>query len=844
MKKLFITLSFFFVAAYANNSMSGYTESIVENANLSSNESTILEENHSLSTQTSTQKPQRLAIQPAGYLDGTYETPHNPYSGKIKEYSWQNELPKFTETDGHPYGFDQTPEHCLKTNRTVEYCVKNMQKICESDDPDDQMECYYLKKECLCYERLPTICNTESPADECKDLFKDAKIPTIYISAEKGKEVSFDYDLSTNINDKYCLVRYDYVKDGEGNYIKEKNKNSSDGFGGELKTELVYAKPFKANRGVHTIEGIYTQTEGLFKLMKAVNKKCKPTKNTVYSTAIKVIPYEMDTKKFVYIQMDGGVKDIEKNSDYPNAFTKAKVDKFVNEVFKQAVLNTNSTDGTKKLNDAKETFQNELIQVEMTNPSATEDDFYKKLDKIYKFFNISSSLDKKNEAWHIIVAINKVRKKWHLDKCRSKVGAPIELRACASKYKFQPEQEGSNTQYYIKSAKGCRKGINPEDERPVIISATPKISDGSIDYDYYGQIKKDYHVIENGEKQELKDCDTLFTDNGYAVIPTADGIDAAGISIDLGRNTKFGNIASYEHDIFDDYLAYGSIMIVPRNIGDESFYTSVHELLHSFGLTDIASVSDFEVPIKDPTSRIEIEYDPSSYKTNWGRYKNEYGTQESNVMEYKGPGGNRIRHRENIITCTGGQTYYASLIKETAMGPLVWDPIEIGLGPLVIDGIGENQWDCLRDCLNKPDFSTKSRKIYWNNSDKCALEDKEITLPQQKYIDAYQDNPKYLAKIFPIRRFMASLTETEKKSPENYRYYSLEEVSKNTTFSIEQLRPYFEFVDFAQCYDYVKSEYCFKLDDLRNCTYLDGKNRKPCFESSKIEDYLKNNPRN
>ncbi len=842
MKKLFITLSFFFVAAYANNSMSGYTESIVENANLSSNESTILEENHSLSTQTSTQKPQRLAIQPAGYLDGTYETPHNPYSGKIKEYSWQNELPKFTETDGHPYGFDQTPEHCLKTNRTVEYCVKNMQKICESDDPDDQMECYYLKKECLCYERLPTICNTESPADECKDLFKDAKIPTIYISAEKGKEVSFDYDLSTNINDKYCLVRYDYVKDGEGNYIKEKNKNSSDGFGGELKTELVYAKPFKANRGVHTIEGIYTQTEGLFKLMKAVNKKCKPTKNTVYSTAIKVIPYEMDTKNFVYIQMDGGEKDIEKNSDYPNAFTKAMVDKYVNEVFKQAVLNTNSTDGTKKLNDAKETFQNELIQVEMTNPSATEDDFYKKLDKIYNFFKISRTLDKKADAWHIIIAINKVRKKWNLDKCRSKVGNPIELSACASKHNFQPEKEGPGTKYYIKSAKGCRKGINPEDERPVIISATPKISEGSIIYDDIGTIMKDYHVIENGKKLELKDCDTLFTDNGYAVIPTAEGIESAGISKSLGSITTFGNVASYEHDIFDDYLPYGSIIIVPRNIGEESFYTSVHELLHSFGLTDIATISDYEVPINDPTNRLEIEYDPSFYKTNWGRYQNNYGTQESNVMQYISPGGNKIRHRENIITCTEGQKYEASFKK----GSRTWDPIEMGSGPLIIDGIGENQWDCLRYCLNKHEFSTESRKTFWNNSGKCGLDDddKKTTLPLEKYISAFQDNPKYLATKIPLRMFMASLTETEKKSPEKYRYYSLEEVSKNTNFSIEQLSPYFELADFIQCYDYVNSKYCFELDDLRNCTHVNGKNREPCFDSSTLENYLKRNPRN
>ncbi|SHK69632.1 hypothetical protein SAMN05720470_102105 [Fibrobacter sp. UWOV1] len=125
---------------------------------------------------------------------------------------------------------------------------------------------------------------------------------------------------------------------------------------------------------------------------------------------------------------------------------------------------------------------------------------------------------------------------------------------------------------------------------------------------------------------------------------------------------------SFTNDV-SPFEVIGGIAFATHLDGTASYNTIVHEIGHTFGLTDLYMAPD------DPTI-------PENYKK--ADLKASFAFNESNVMSYKIPTGKRIRHRSLLITPTGEnmQLYY-----KDKSGNRIF--------------VTERQWDCIRsskDC--------------------------------------------------------------------------------------------------------------------------------------------------
>lgn len=107
MKKIFMALSTLFAVSFASNGTSGYTEAIVEDMDL-----------------LITPSPQRAStpLTSSPDYDGTLELPHNPYSGKIEQFKFNDEKPRLEKGLNHQYGFDRPYEECFNNNNPPKNC--------------------------------------------------------------------------------------------------------------------------------------------------------------------------------------------------------------------------------------------------------------------------------------------------------------------------------------------------------------------------------------------------------------------------------------------------------------------------------------------------------------------------------------------------------------------------------------------------------------------------------------------------------------------------------------------------------------------------------------------------
>jgi hypothetical protein len=346
-------------------------------------------------------------------------------------------------------------------------------------------------------------------------------------------------------------------------------------------------------------------------------------------------------------------------------------------------------------------------------------------------------------------------------------------------------------------------------------------------------MKNYYGFDENDKKMEFKDCDTLFTDNGYPIVPTTP--DANAVSRSLSEKTTFGNKGPYNHKLMEEYLPYGSFITVPRAYGDNALYRVAHELGHSYGLTDVKTATNPKIPVKNPTLINITEYDGYE-NSSWAAYKNSYGTTETNVLEYIAPGGNQIKYRGTSITCTGGQKYYATAggFQDYVQGPILLQGETAN--PVTIQQESENQWECLRYCLDpklSSNFATQSRKNYWLSTGKCAEKDPKIYFELEEYKKYFE--LKDLADFFSLSFLKYGISIKELKG-----YYTL--IQFKDAYKINELIKDFTLEELITCHD-KESNYCFKADDFRDCLYPDGSDYKKCFDSETLETYLAKYPR-
>ena len=719
MKKLFITLSFFFITAYANNSMSGYTESIVESA---------------------INKPQLLGWNP--FSDPVYDLPHNPYTGEILTLKWSTEIPKFDKDDNHLYGFDQVPDECYKNEFSLAFCYNEIKDICDLDSPSE--DCINLIKKCQqnehCYEPIQKKCYSDDAPIECNDLLKDSETPIVYISLKKGEDLSFKYNLSGDAYDNYCLIRQDYVKDAKGNYIMEKKGN-------DIKKNIAYMKPFTSKEGIHTIEKKYLQTEGIFKVYPKNGKVCaKPKKDDVIFS-IKAIPYEDAEKNIVYIEINGDKKDSWNTTK--GGFSLSEVeDYFNNKVYNQAVVKGNffndpetykyqtmtiTDDPSVTIPQTKTLEVDHLIEINMTNPSNKEIDNIRR--NAFEALRKKAYLDKNkiwdlhSKYWHIVYAINKVRKYWEIKNCfNGSEDDKYDLSNCPD---FDPENDDPNATYYLylRDKNECQAStvkIDKNKAKQITIKTRPKKDNNGNNY-----IKRHFYV---NDKEELSNCHVLFTDDAYPIIPGKDGVTGVGGRAQAIHYPFDDDYYKYIHEntyttdnfpYYKNHLPYGGIVFAPRGVGESHLSNMMHELGHSFGLTDVAKSSIFRrkdiLIINDNKTHFDDIND------NKAIYNNEYASTETNLMSWQGI-GNRLKHRSTPIACPGGTAVYDGK-KEPKKFKFYLE--------LKLSGFGENQWDCIHDCY-KDNFDTKNREKYWKEIGECDPEgkDKNIIIPED---DTNQD---------------------------------------------------------------------------------------------------------
>ena len=337
----------------------------------------------------------------------------------------------------------------------------------------------------------------------------------------------------------------------------------------------------------------------------------------------------------------------------------------------------------------------------------------KRLNEKSNLFKSGNPLNKDDPYWHVILAINKARKIWKISECKQVVN--LDLSSCNG---FAPEREPEGTQYFLYKIKDNDNELN-NDYLADAIPVTIKTKQTKENFSY----KTHYYLYkENGEKiKNFDENDVLFTDEGYPIVPYPTALSGtAAVSI---KPNKIG--LENKHD---DYLYYGSIVLVARSVGKSSYFTLMHELGHSFGLTDVTQSYLYKIKQEDPNSSTDF-FDNNDNKGH-KKYTNDYASIQTNLMSWTKPIGVKLRYRPIQIACSGGTKYYKNTIKKgdeeyftlaiseegSDNKKLVtadsWGTIERPIkikdsdGKYNQFGFEPNQWECIRGACYDANFSS------------------------------------------------------------------------------------------------------------------------------------------
>ncbi len=675
MKKLFISISILFLLACSDSDLSGYTESIIKGSNTPNLQSlskkdesqslkkTVFPLEEELSSLDEEELKEKLmSTYPWPKAEGT---PEPTTSSSLTNTSSSSIEILYEDTFTLPYN--------PRDGRIVQYQWKNVDPVFA--EPDNYP---------YGFDRDPTD-----------------KDPFVYISVETGAKsqtngwAKFVPHVNNHLFDVYKLL-HEKFKDNPAT-VASNGKQLIDGVPNLLK-----------EGGTYTLYGCYKKCDNSSQLAKwkKINKY------------LKVLPYEPKTKNMIYVQIDG-----EFPNEYKNGFTHQVVTDTFNAIYAQAVVKSNfiELDAKKDLKIHEQGFTTEknVIFMNMTNPD-NEIFNYLKNKAINMAINKKVSKDTESPYWHTVFAINKMRKEWELGDCiKMKKGDDYDLSRCGNFEAIledpSPNQQNppqNNIKYYLHY--NCpimnNNGIleQPTDDEEVEIRAMLK--NGS---------SFNYYIFRKGENKAVKldKCLVLYTEDGYPIVPSVDGAKngAGGISIHLREESD------KEFKRHDGYLPYGSIVYAPRGPGKSGLYTLMHELGHSFGLSDVSKSNVYRIKEKS-----EYNYRNTQKKL---QYSNDYASSETNMMSWQSPAGRRIRYRNTPIVCTAGTRYYkypsswssSSSSLSSSSSETSYERFPISIERPIANGF-ENQWECIRDCYKENLFTQQqkdARIMHWNHTDWC-----------------------------------------------------------------------------------------------------------------------------
>ena len=763
MKKKLIFLFAVIIAACSDSDMSGYTDSIIKGTSSTNLENTFLQKTSDTKESNSSLEEELLGlddeelrekliktypwpnVQRVQGVNNTSEAgsssssenpgsssseihysealpiPLNPHSGKIEPFDIKSFITKehvvyITKGKDHLYGFDG------------------------------------LDKECLLSKNIPNHCRLKIAGETSKD-----DNPVIYISVKQWETAYFTPHKFKNQKEARIIHEKKYVEeDGELKLVEvhpgknlSKVAEETNDKDKQLVDEEQYPIDVKSY-GDAGLYGIYVPKDA----KAAINEKQLNAKNDDSRWKrilfIQVIPYEEITKHITLVAFNGDKGDkLDPDSDTcddgfsDDGITKACLTKNFNEVYSQAVMNVDVTQ-----EPAKDYGITDMIEVWMNDTYQTSTKGYQIMHNIAKN-KVKNKIKKytlkdpdPDPHWHIVFAINKVRKIWELDKCIKQT--PNDLNLCTYTRNISPTKEKNKNGNAIKYFLGKKKGKSGDNNRLETdkngkIKGTEveiRLTQEKINNQYY------YHMylFKKGQNNpyNFQDKDVLFTEEGFPIVPAINTVRDNLVAFHEGFDKSF------DIDKHDDYLSYGGIAYVPGIAGKKStYYTLLHELGHSFGLTDVSSTNIYQKTETDESSENKyhsIEKQGDKYIDNVGKAKftNYYATSETNLMTWQVPMGAKLQYRETQIVCTGGSTYYKKLNNN---GEFDKNAGKHGqLEKKIQNAFEPNQWECIRENCHDPKYSkkysTQERKNYFkekNENGPC----KENTKPEEEGKNLY-----------------------------------------------------------------------------------------------------------
>lgn len=419
----------------------------------------------------------------------------------------------------------------------------------------------------------------------------------VYISTAEGENAFFKAEFSNETYDNYRLVN-----DTSGQEIFATNE------------DVVYIPA-----GDYSLYGKIKDSDTWIDLDKHV----------------KVIQYGPKSKEVYYMQIDGDGVDLENE----NFFTYDRIKDAFNKVYRQVLITSDRIyprAATYYNNESIGLDFNKMLQINMMYPSteiylSVYNQAATAVLKQVEGIEAKDIVVKNLHERHVVFAVNKSLKYWPLKVLKT---LDIDDLGFFTLYaNFFPSMEPEGTTYAIQSIGNCEGGVGPNPISVTIKAIPDKRSDGTEYVKYVA-----YH---NGLPVSFGSCDYLYTTNGLPALP----IDAPGA-------------LAISKPIVKDKFRLGSVVWVPHGIGPSSFYTVMHELGHSFGLTDV--------------SQGELYADEES-----GHY---LAYSETPLMTWRQPSGWKLRYRNVQVVYTGGA--------KMDDGSVIECPI--------MDAF-DNQWKCLRD---------------------------------------------------------------------------------------------------------------------------------------------------
>ncbi|WP_290761550.1 hypothetical protein [Fibrobacter sp. UBA4297] len=536
------------------------------------------------------------------------------------------------------------------------------------------------------------------------DRDPEGKDSIIYISGEIGESISFIPHLADELYDDYFLL----AENDRKNYGLLSGKAAD--------IEITSDK----SGGEYTLYGCITKG----KKHTCINQHNKKPN----LLRINVKPYNMITKNVLYVEYNGEnlscadekikileqIQDEQQNNgcDYnkcKNTFTRCCMEKYLNKVFNQAVVNINliweracrynQTKALKTFIDMNDREKYANNKVKSPYASLLESAIVILEKELAKTTN--ETLKEKSAYWNVIFAINKIEKRWKLEACnknKKNENNPEKLYDLSYCSGFYPQTEPKGVQFFLEDE--C-KGTEEE----IAIKVKQSRENGDIKHHYY--IDKDNGVFNSCHVLKLKD--------GYTIIPPGGPSERT-----LASSVSFTPIGESP---FAGFLPKASIIFVSRKADSSSYFTTAHELGHSLGLTDVHESKIFKVIQKDDSDNPQksfINFDTKNdNELDFKKYQNYYASSETNLMSWvtRGGSGTRLRYRPVPIACTGGTRFFEE--KElNEEGKYDYKGMFGGIERLT-GGNEPNQWECIRgECFNEnalDKYATNERKEYFDS---------------------------------------------------------------------------------------------------------------------------------